>query len=42
VPLGAVPAISDVDTEWERVLVAEPCDPAVTPLGFGRVLVELP
>jgi N-acetylneuraminic acid mutarotase len=41
-PLGAVPAISDVDTEWERVLVAEPCDPAVTPLGFGRVLVELP
>ena len=34
-------SVTDLDTEWERVVFAEPCDPAA-PAGFGRVDVTLP
>ena len=34
-------SVTDLDTEWERVVIAEPCDPA-TPAFFGRVEVMMP
>ena len=34
-------SVTDLDTEWERVVIAEPCDPA-TPVFFGRVEVTMP
>ena len=34
-------SVTDVDAEWERVVFAEPCDPATT-VCFGRVEVMLP
>jgi N-acetylneuraminic acid mutarotase len=43
-PPGTAPSTSDVTgaPEWERVIIAEPCDPAVKPRCFGKVMVELP
>ncbi|MEI6673562.1 MAG: discoidin domain-containing protein [Verrucomicrobiota bacterium] len=41
-PLSATtPLVIDLDAEWERVVIAEPCDPAA-PACFGRVEVLLP
>ena len=34
-------SVTDLDTEWERVVIAEPCDPA-KPISFGRVEVMMP
>lgn len=40
-PLTSTPvSVTDLDTEWERVVLAEPCDPS-KPAGFGRVEVAL-
>ena len=34
--------VTDIDDEFERVVVREPCDPAVVPKCFGYVEVEFP
>ena len=36
-PMTGEPVITNIDTEWERVMLDEPADPAVTPRYFGRV-----
>ena len=41
-PLAASPDVTEIDAFWERLTVAEPCDPATTPRLFGRVEVSLP
>ncbi len=41
-PLAATPVVADIDAAWERVVIAEPCDPATIPRLFGRVAVVLP
>lgn len=42
-PLAAAPLPpTDIDDEWERVVIEEPCDLAATPKLFGRVEVVLP
>jgi hypothetical protein len=40
--VGAVTVTPIAGGEFERVTVSEPCDPAVTPRCFGRVLVTAP
>ncbi|MGC6566793.1 MAG: hypothetical protein ACON38_14415 [Akkermansiaceae bacterium] len=39
---GTVTVTSIAGGEFERVTIAEPCDPAVVPKCFGRVLVIIP
>lgn len=41
-PMGGTEKVELIDDEWERVIVSEPCDPAVTPRCFGVVEVVLP
>lgn len=40
--MGGTTTLTDVDDEWERVVVEEPFDPVVTPSCFSRVEVVLP
>lgn len=41
-PLSSTtPTVTSLDAEWERVVIAEPCDPAA-PASFGRVEVMMP
>jgi hypothetical protein len=41
-PLAANPSATDIDAEWERVIIAEPIDAATTPRCYGRVEVTMP
>ena len=41
-PMPGSPVITDVDAQWERVVVRMPCNPSITPALFGRVEVMLP
>ena len=38
---STTPTVTSLDAEWERVVIAEPCDPAA-PASFGRVEVMMP
>jgi hypothetical protein len=40
-PMTGTPTVTDIDEEWERVVVEEPCDPATTPRCFSRIEVVL-
>ncbi|MCC5840831.1 MAG: fibronectin type III domain-containing protein [Opitutales bacterium] len=41
-PLTGPPTVTDIDEEWERVVVEEPYDPVTLPHFFTRVGVALP
>jgi len=40
--MTAAPTVTDIDAEWERVSIQQPCDLTSTPKLFGRVEVTLP
>ncbi|MGJ8638466.1 MAG: BACON domain-containing protein [Opitutaceae bacterium] len=42
VPMSAMPIEEDVDDEWIRITVDEPCDPATEPKCFSHVQVLFP
>ena len=42
VPMAGGVIVTDIDDEFERVVVQEPCDPAVVPKCFGYVEVAFP
>ncbi len=44
VPMTGEATVTDIpgETEWERVIVAEPCDPTTTPRCFSHVVVDVP
>lgn len=42
VPLGGARQVVNIDSEWQRVIIDEPCDPATQERCFSRVLVTLP
>ena len=41
-PMTGTTTVTDIDGQWERVVVEEPCNPATTPQCFSRVAVEIP
>ncbi len=41
-PMTGTTTVTAIDSQWERVLVQEPCNPATTPACFGIVEVTLP
>ena len=41
-PMSGAVNVTDIDDQFERVTVEEPCDPAVTPRCFGIVEVQAP
>ena len=42
VPMAGSVVVTPIDDEFERVVVSEPCDPAVVPRCFGFVEVAAP
>jgi hypothetical protein len=34
--------VTNIDSEWERVVIEEPYDPVTQPHAFERVVVSLP
>jgi len=40
-PMTGTPTVTDIDDEWERVVVEEPVDPDTTPRSFSRLSVEV-
>jgi len=41
-PMTALPVVSAIDTDWERVCIEQPCNVISPPTLFGRVEVTLP
>jgi hypothetical protein len=41
-PMTGTTTVTGIDDHWERVVIEEPVDPAVTPHCFGRVAVTFP
>lgn len=41
-PMAGSEFVTDIDAQWERVLVSMPCAPSITPALFGRVEVTRP
>lgn len=42
IPMTGTPTIIDIDDEWERVVIEEPCDPTNDTKCFSKVKVSLP
>lgn len=40
-PMTGTPTVTDIDDEWEHVVVEEPYDPVTTPSSFSRIEVML-